>query len=422
MLSASATTTTAISPTERAWAGVIGDLMQRFREMYDKSPPSPGRILRWTLCAGRDPAWVESVANDLRRREKAGLPVTQDEFNTWKHSIQQQMTRPSLPGESLSDWYDRLRRLHGFEFPTYKEEPFWRWKFESVRDFVFAGHAALFTGISGSGKSAATILCMETIKALKDEQVAIGWRSTLGQMLGKHVGRGGTPDSPPDPDSSHLGLWYARRVRFISNQSAYDDPENGLRSPIADSWSRRNKVSGVLLDLADVEEGADYAVIPIDEAGIAADKFAQGAERVKTLVGMTRGIRGFNACLIWMTQYGAGDLPKEIVLSTQTRWVFPPPRGEKARGKATITVPGSPLHEREVTGIPLPVSGFDTKDKPTLDSDISFAKFLASISAQRERVEREERRIWTREDRARSIRRAVYEQLEPNRTDPDSGS
>lgn len=409
-----------MSPTERLYAGIIGDLMQRFREMWNKPPPSAGRLLRWTLSAGRDNLWVEENAKDLRVREKSGLPITQDEFDTWKHSMQHELTRPSLAGESLSDWYDRLRRLHGFEFPTYRDEPFYRHRWDMCREMVFAGRGAMILGLSGSGKTAAATVLAESNSALKAEQILYGAKSTLALMIGKKVGRGGRPDSPPDPNPDHLGLWYARDICFISNYSVFDDPKSGIPSPIASRWHRRGKLSGVFYQLADVEEAGDFAVVFVDEGGFAADKFTQGSERVKAIIGTTRVVRGYNASMVWLSQYGVDDFPKELGKSAETRWLLPPPKGDKAQGKATVTVPGTGLHERVITDIPLPVSGFDTKEKPVLDPDVSVKEILEFISTRREEWERTKKEPWARHERAQALREAVDDQLRRRKQDRDS--
>ncbi len=426
---------TMVSPTEKLYAGIIGDLMHRFDEMCDppKRPcpkcgywsnerssyvPSADRLLVWTECAGRDSRWREANAADLRWRAKAGLPITKLEFDTWKYSMQTQLMREGQPGESLSDWYDRLRRLHGIEFPTYQDEPYYRHRFDMVKEMVYAGRGTMVLGLSGSGKTAAGALLFESLAALKDEQIAYGSRSTLALMVGKKIGKGGRPDSPPDPNPDHLGLWYARNICGISNFSLFNDPRTGVVSPVAGRWHRRGLVSGVFLKLADVEEAGDYAIVEVDEGGLTADKFTQGSERVKTIIGMTRIVRGYNAAMVWMSQYGVDDFPKELAKSAETRWLLPPPKGDKAQGKATVTVPGTSLHERVISDIPLPVSGFDTKEKPILQADISVKVLLESISAKREKWERTEKKIWGREQRAQSLREAVTEQLEHIRRNP----
>ena len=402
---------TMLSPTERAWAGISGDLMQRFLEMWDKPPPPAGRLLRWTLCAGRDPKWVAANAKDLRRMEKAGLAVTQEEFDTWKHSIQNEMTRPSELGESMSDWYDRLRRLHGFEFPSYPEQPYWRWHHEAVKELTHEGKGALVSGLSGSGKTAVGVLICEELDRLKRDQVLYGNRSILGQMEHRRKGNGGTPDSEPDKDPSHLGLWYARGIRFVSNGSVFDDPRTKVPSPIADRWKRHNRLSGFFLELAKAEREGDFCCCLIDEAGIVADKFSQGSSRVKSIVSMTRIIRGMTASMVWMTQYGQKDLPEEIRSASETIWELEPPKGGHAQGIATISVPGSSLRNTRVSRVPLPISGFDTKDKPVLDADISVALLLQDIGVAREKAEGEEKKLWGREERAAAIEAAVGRQL-----------
>jgi hypothetical protein len=405
-----ATQATLVSPTERMYAGIVGDLFQRFKEMWDKPPPSAERLLRWTECAGRDPEWVRVNAAGLRRWAKSGLPIRQDEFDTWKFSIQREMTRPSQPGEPLSDWYDRLRRLHGFEFPTYKDEPFWRWRFEAVSEFIHEGRGGMCFGLSGAGKTAAVTLGCEALAFLKDEQIAYGNRSTLAQMAGKKIGKGGRPDSPPDPDNDHLGMWYSRDVRFISNYSVYDDPKTGYKSPLVPRWNRQSKLSGLFLETAKCIREGYFFGWPIDEAGFVADKFTQGSERVKSIIGTTRIVRGFNGFIWWITQYGPDDFPKELVKSAETKWFMAEPRHGKAQGKATITVPGSPLHERIVTDIPLPVSGFDTTDKPVLEPDVSVSRLLQSIAEERQALEAEQG-TWGREEKANSLVHAVQKQL-----------
>lgn len=399
------------SPVERAYATIVGDLMQRFKEMWGAQyPPSAERLLRWTQAAGRDPAWVEANASDLQYRDKAGLPITPAEFETWKHSMQNELLRPSRQGETLTDLYERLRRLHAFEFPTYRDEPYWRWRVESVRGLVPEGTGAMFFGIPGSGKTAAATLVFEGLEWLKAEQIAYGPRSTLAQILGKHVGKGGRPDSPPDPDYSHMGLWYSRDIRFIANYSVFDDVKAGTRSPLLPKWKRETNLSGFLTATADCLDAGYEPVWAIDEGGFAADKYTQGSEKVKSIVGTTRIARKLGTRIAWITQFGPDDFPKELVKSAETHWYLAEPRNGRAQGRATITVPGSPLHQRVVSDIPLPVSAFDTRDKPALRADISMKDAMEHLSLERQEAEAAGER-WDRHRDAQSIRNAVEAQL-----------
>jgi hypothetical protein len=428
-----------ITPVERALAGTMDDLIQRFKQLvnYTERPPSmcsacfremsrdpyvpsARRLLIWTELAGRDQAWIDANASDLRYRDKGRMRVTGDEFETWQHSMLAELTRPSRPSESLGDWYDRLRRLHSFEFPSAREEPFWRWRFDVVSDLVHEGRGALLFGLPRSGKTALSVSACEVLAALKDEQIAHGHRSVLAQMFGKRVGWGGTPDSAPDERPSHLGLWYATNVRFISNFSIRDDEQTGAKSPIFDRWVRHSRLTDFMLESAKCERKGEQFYWVIDEGGFAADKFTQGSEKVKAMVGTTRIIGKLNGSILWITQFGPDDFPKEIVKSAETRVVLPPPRHGKAQGRATVTVPGTPLYERVLIDVPLPVSGFDTTDKPALDPDLSMKRAMQFMAEERDAWERAEaarfaseggeRRFWGREERAASLEHAVADQ------------
>lgn len=408
------------TPVERVYAGVIGDLMQRFAEMgRSPYPPSADRLLRWTLLAGRNPEWVADNARDLRLISKAGMSVKRQEFERWYHSIQNEISRPTSSGETLSDWYDRLRRLHALEFPTYRDEPYWRWADETRSEMVNEGRGEMYFGLPRAGKTATCVLSCERDARLKDEQIAHGSRSTLAQMVGKKIGKGGTPDSDPDPDPSHLGLWYARDLRFISNFTVYDDPRTGVKSPIKDRWVRCMDLSEFLLKTADCEERGYFVRWIIDEGGFAVDKFTQGSEKVKAIVGTTRVMGKLNGTISWITQFGPDDFPKELVKSAETKWMLASPHRGRAQGRATVTVPGSPLHERVITDIPLPVSGFDTTDRPALRADIRMKDAMEFMSLQRQKFESTVGAVWGRMERAQSLRDAVAEQLRSRVEDPE---
>ena len=385
-----------LSPVERASGAMIAQLMQRFDEMCrSPNPPTAERLLRWTLAVGKNPEWVDVNAQALRYRAKAGLPVTPEEFETWRYSAQAEILRPCRSGESLTDQYERFRRLYPSEFPVYPTEPFWRWRIDSVRPLLYAGNDALIYGPKGSGKTGGVIVIKEILEDLKDDQVGNGRNSILAQIAGHVHGDGGSPLHPRKPGSPDRGIYYATGWAFVANFTIKERP--GSASPNSRLHTEMELSSFLLRTCEALLEGREVMWL-IDEAGVVAvDKFVTGSARMKSLGGIQRLARKYHTRITWNSQHGPGDFTQDFIQSAETRWSMFPPKRDRAQGKATITVPGSPLQERIVTGIPEPRAWFNTDEKPTLVIDI-IIKDLLDRTARIKQKAIDAGREWTDEE------------------------
>jgi hypothetical protein len=251
------------------------------------------------------------------------------------------------------------------------------------------GEFALFTGGYGSGKTDHALLAAQVLFRMKEEQIAHGEDSLLYQIE-KEVH--GTPKKTPEgkhiPISERkkkkespipTSLYSAKGIRFVTNISIEDLPEEWRESPLRKAFKQASRLSDIIATTLENALGGFMTVIILDEMGFAFNKKRTTSRHNFAIERVLRFIRKFFAALMVITQDEEGDVPEALTKACRTKVA------KKSPTKAVYGVQGSFIAQT-IREVPRTVVKFRTRAFATVTTDLDPGMLVDQVMAVEEKA------------------------------------